>query len=247
MKTSNVSLMILAGAVLAAPAALSGQSRLELAAEWGWSEVGYPDRVAVRYETQRGPEPYRYGDRDHGRYDDDHYEDYRDGRHGKGRKGKKTRRYEIEPYRIPAGRVEVVYRAGHGANAAFCRDGRGHPVHGWSWCARAGWGHAGRGDHQARWIRAHFSNVHFGDGYPWRAYDRPWDVRLKKVVGGHVYDHLREHRDYIGARGSLEGRWVHLRNGGLVLQVQAGYTPLAEFVDYDRDGVADRVLLARYP
>ena len=97
-------------------------------------------------------------------------------------------------------------------------------------------------------------------------YNRPqwrranWDVRfrhidrydrgrrrssLRDIVGRRTVRRLQEHRNWLGARGNLNYRWVSIGYRGEVLQVRAGRRPIAEFVDFGSDYRVDIVRLAR--
>ena len=123
---------------------------------------------------------------------------------------------------------------------AFCRSGAGHPVYGRQWCARKGYSLGTRD----RWERVSWNDVIFGRR------DRRYDDRslgrtvLGDILGRTMLARLDSHARYVGG-GTLNGRWLDDRNGPLILQVYAGRTPLAEFVDANRDGRTDYIMVNR--
>jgi hypothetical protein len=131
----------------------------------------------------------------------------------------------------PPGRAK---RRGNGP--PFCRDGRGHPVHGLEWCRDKGWDDEGR-----LWQRASWPDVILGGP------DRDADVAsrggLAGVLGDILLGRVEERTRYLGADGSLAGRWVDAPDGATILQIKAGDVPVAELTDADGDGRADGVLL----
>lgn len=127
----------------------------------------------------------------------------------------------------------------------FCQNGAGHPVHGRQWCRDKGYD-VGRGyirDRDVRWDRVRWEDVIL------RRPDRRYDSRmgssvLRDVLGGRVYDRLDGHRRTSGYPGSLTGSWSGSGNG-YVLNVLSGGAPFAQFIDANRDGRAETVLLIR--
>lgn len=174
------------------------------------------------------------------RYDDDRYEDDRwddrydrdDDRYDRDRRSKKA-----------------------GKGPPFCRNGRGHPVHGWRWCEEKGWGRDGRAydrgryerddryDRDDRWGRVSWEDVILRSPVPSRR--RLEQPTLADILGDVVFGRLTAHAGSVGARGPLDGRVLDLGAGGSVLQLRAGGVPLAELTDADRDGQVDLVLLRR--
>jgi hypothetical protein len=123
---------------------------------------------------------------------------------------------------------------------SFCRSGAGHPVQGRSWCIRKGYG-LGTRDRWDRWDR---DDIVFGRR------DRRYDDRslgrsvLGDILGRVVLGSLDTQARYIGG-GTLNGRWLDDRSGPRILQVYAGRIPLAEFVDMNRDGRSDFIMINR--
>ena len=152
--------------------------------------------------------------------------------------------------------------AKRGNGPPFCRNGQGHPVHGWRWCEQKGWG-SSRGRSVEDVILGRDSRREDRD--PRDTRDDEWgevsweDVILRRptstnrrleqqtlrdVLGATVLGRLSTHASRLGARGALDGRLVNLA-GGSVLQLRAGGVPLAELTDRNRDGRFDLVLLRR--
>lgn len=116
----------------------------------------------------------------------------------------------------------------------FCRSGRGHPVHGREWCRQKGYG---LGDD--RWERARWDDVIFGRR---NTSGRVSGSILEQIVGRTVYGRLAQQSRQLGG-GSMYGQWVTPSGGPRMLHVYSGSRPLAEFVDANRDGRAELVLL----
>ncbi len=131
-------------------------------------------------------------------------------------------------------------QARRGNGPPFCRDGRGHPTKGMEWCAEKGWapGYSSYG-----WSRASWPDVILGR-IPLLSGSRLGGPSLLDVLGRVVLGRLVNRARYLGATGGLEGRWLDLGARGRVLQLRAGGRPLAELADLNRDGRADRILLA---
>ncbi len=123
-----------------------------------------------------------------------------------------------------------------GNGPPFCRDGRGHPVHGLEWCRDKGWDDDGR-----LWQRASWPDVIFGrDETESDVLDRR---SLGDVLGEIVLGRFDERSRYLGLADALVGRWVALDGGGTVLQVKSGDVPVAELTDADGDGRVDGTIL----
>lgn len=127
-----------------------------------------------------------------------------------------------------------------GNGPPFCRNGRGHPVHGWQWCREKGWDR--QGSRGILWERRGWEDVIF------RA---PTDRRrgvldqrgLIDVLGDVVMGRLDDRRRYMGEQGSLRGEWRG-RGSTSVLDVLVGGVPLARLVDTNADGRVDSVFVA---
>jgi hypothetical protein len=124
----------------------------------------------------------------------------------------------------------------------FCRNGRGHPVHGRQWCRDKGFGvrtaAADRG-----WVDGGWRDVVFGRRAEAkrRTVDRGG---LLDILGDVVVGRLEQERRRGGGREPLEGRWLDL-DGARVLQVRSGGVAVAELTDLDGDRRADVVLVPR--
>ena len=116
----------------------------------------------------------------------------------------------------------------------FCRSGRGHPVHGREWCRQKGYG---LGDD--RWERARWDDVIFGRR---NTSGRVSGSILEQIVGRTIYNRLALQSRQFGG-GSMYGEWITPSGGPRMLHVYSGSRPLAEFVDGNRDGRAELILL----
>lgn len=126
---------------------------------------------------------------------------------------------------------EVRGRRGNGP--PFCRDGRGHPVHGRGWCRDKGW------DDESGWRDVGWEDVILGRTDR-RDRDRLDRRGLADILGSVILGRLDAQGRRVGG-GELSGRLVEGRTR--VLQVRAGDRPLAELLDVNRDGRVDRILL----
>ena len=70
------------------------------------------------------------------------------------------------------------------------------------------------------------------------------EPQLGDLLGRRVLDRLKRRGRRLGMDSALSGRWLE-RRGAQVLRVTAGSQTLVELIDSDRDGRADRALLAR--
>ena len=118
-----------------------------------------------------------------------------------------------------------------GNGPPFCRNGRGHPTKGLEWCREKGWGTGG-------WYDVGWEDVILG-----RPRTRQRTLGrggLIDVLGDIVLGRLQRRA---GAGTALSGRL--LGTDRRILQVRAGGVPLAELLDVNADGRADRILLYR--
>jgi len=145
-----------------------------------------------------------------------------------------------------------------GNGPPFCRNGQGHPVHGWRWCQEKGWGSSrgraedifGRDSRRDDRDRRDSRDDEWGEvswedvilRRPTSTNRRLEQQTLRDILGATVLGRLSTHASRLGARGALDGRLVNL-SGGSVLQLRAGGVPLAELTDSNRDGRFDLVLL----
>lgn len=157
-------------------------------------------------------------------------------------------RYERGRDDAQYGRVPYRYgdqnsgRDRNGNGPPFCRNGQGHPVHGWQWCRAKGWDRGyGSGD---RWERAGWSDVIFQGPAPTRN-RRIEQGSVADVLGDIIFGRVTRFGRDGGLSGGVDGRWLTLPGGGAVLQLRMGHNPLAELLDANRDGRADVVLLSR--
>ncbi len=124
--------------------------------------------------------------------------------------------------------------ASGGRGPKFCRDGRGHPVHGWRWCEEKGFAP------RSIWSRGGIGDVILRNPTRRGALDRGG---LIDVLGRVVLGRLAGGSS-AGTGGALTGRIFVPERGRTVVQVRSGAAPLAELTDLDGDGRVDVVLLA---
>lgn len=150
----------------------------------------------------------------------------RDGRTADGRTARSADRYPSDAARDGGGLP------------SFCRSGEGHPQWGRDWCVQKGFG---LGDGNTAWaIDRSIEDVILRRADRDRAtLDRGG---LIDVLGDVVFGRLALQSLVLGADRPLEGRWIGTEEGPRVLRIQAGDLPVAEIVDYGRDGRADRIL-----
>jgi hypothetical protein len=223
-------LALLTISVIALPA------QAQRAADW-WTPV------APRAETERGQrgDDTRRGDRrtrrkdtyDRRPYDRRSYDERYDER------SYDNRSYDKRPY----------HKRKRGSGPPFCRNGNGHPVHGWSWCVEKGFAAPHRPYYRPqrdrrrapryRWRHQRGTSISFRISYERMA---SWNGVLTRADLQVIFDRstlrrLYDRRDRLGIRAPIEGRWVRPRNApsGRILQLRAGRTPLAELADWDGD------------
>lgn len=135
---------------------------------------------------------------------------------------------------------------------AFCRSGRGHPVHGWRWCARRGWRARqyrpvrayplpARAYPAGIWASVRWDGVWLDVGYAPARYDR--HAPLRSWIGRGTARRIRQHADWLGLHGRLRGQWLDSGYGGIEVEVSAGSVPVARLIDRERDGHAEVLLL----
>jgi hypothetical protein len=121
---------------------------------------------------------------------------------------------------------------------AFCRSGEGHPVWGRNWCLDKGFG---LGDRPGSWgVARTIEDVVLRRPDPRQ---RTLDQRgLAEVLGEVVFGRLALQSVVLGAAEPLTGTWLAEPQGPTTLRVMAGSLPVAELVDYDRNGRVDAVV-----
>ncbi|MDX1675853.1 MAG: hypothetical protein R3314_13755 [Longimicrobiales bacterium] len=204
----------------------------------GWWDWALEEAVAARY----------------GDYDDrDDYAD-RDRRDRYDRRDARYRDRYDRGYGLEQALIEIILgrrgddweygdrRRSRARGPAFCRSGRGHPVHGRRWCRERGWGVYAR--YPRRWDR----RVDWGDIILMSAPRRRTaylDRRdLTAILGEAVLRRLiREAR--LDRRAPLSGRWLQPHDRMGVLQLRSGSVPVAELSDVDGDRRVDAVLVPR--
>lgn len=257
MKTTLVSALAGFALFLGASTDVSAQSRTG-DGWWEWAlpvvtgqvdthDATFPPRTRDRDDDDRDDRDRRFPPRTRDREDDDR--DERDRRYPprtRDRDGDRDDdvRYDRGRYGDDARRGRDARR---GNGPPFCRNGQGHPVHGWDWCVEKGW--AGdrygydRYDRNDRWMPARWEDVILRRPAP----DRRYTMRqptLVDILGEVVFGRLARHSAGLGGDGDLTGRWLEERGAG-VLQIRNGGLPVAELSDLNADGRFDVVLLAR--
>ncbi len=144
---------------------------------------------------------------------------------------------------------------------AFCRNGQGHPVHGWRWCAERGYG---RDDDRYRRDRdrdGRRNDDWYRDDDRWRRdWERVrWDVgffnpryrqrelnrrELMDLLGRRSFDRFEDYRRRAGYASAMSGVWS-VTQQGYGLQLRSGGRPLALLIDRNRDGRVDEVWVVR--
>lgn len=127
-------------------------------------------------------------------------------------------------------RDRVVMVESEGGSPAFCRSGAGHPKYGRAWCIDKGFGLGNSG-----WDRQVWNNVVF---------QQQRTASIGDVLGSVILGRLNNYAtSTLNLRTPLVGTWLTSDTGSRVYLVRSGSTQVAEFVDTNRDGRADYVLL----
>ena len=199
----------------------------------------------------------RYDDR----YDEDRYDGF-DDRHDRYRGG--------DGYLSPA-LIEIILGRGdrrdrrddrwdrrdrrdRGRNAGppFCRNGRGHPVHGRQWCREKGYGDwrydRRRGYYDGRPViwdrRGGWGDIILRNSTRHRRAGVLSHDALIAILGVVIVDKLVQEAR-LDRRDRIHGRWVMPGGRADVLQIRSGSRPVAELTDVNRDGRVDAVLVPR--
>jgi hypothetical protein len=144
--------------------------------------------------------------------------------------------------------AEPLTAQGRGGGPPFCRNGQGHPVHGWSWCVAKGWAPAPRYHYHypapvRGWELVIWEDAGFRHRRPPR-HDRWLDrSQLVDVVGEVVLRRVEGYGPRAGRRTEVRGRWVSGDFGGAALEIRVGSAPVAYLHDLSHDGRIDRVYL----
>jgi hypothetical protein len=127
---------------------------------------------------------------------------------------------------------------------SFCRSGAGHPVFGRQWCLDKGFG-LGAETSKIRWGRANVSDIVFTQ--------QPTTEQLittavlRQVLGPTAFDRLAVQAATLGLVDPLTATWMGQPNTSRILYVHSGTAPVAEFVDANRDGRAETMLVVLPP
>lgn len=70
---------------------------------------------------------------------------------------------------------------------------------------------------------------------------------LRRLLGRDMVKRFERHARSLGLRGPLEGRWYRLDRRTVMLEVTSRGAPVAALYDHGRNGIFDRVDLARPP
>lgn len=203
---------------------------------WAWEGRDQAPRGRTGEARRDGDREDRvvqvYGDRRDDRQDDDWERDRRD----RGRWEWDDRRRRQKPRR------DRHQKQRRGQGPAFCRNGRGHPVHGIAWCRQKGWSRS----HGPRWQQRHVGDVVFGrrDRRVLRRRGTLGERVLRDVLGDIVFRRFERQRRRMRVVAPIEGRWFLPEGprGPRVLQVRVGRVPLAELTDLDGDRRVDVAL-----
>jgi hypothetical protein len=121
---------------------------------------------------------------------------------------------------------------------AFCRSGEGHPVWGRNWCLDKGFG---LGDGRRSWaVTRPIEDIIFGRPDTRRRYVEQDD--LSRLLGEVALGRLAFQAVALGANEPLRGTWIGEPRGPVTLRVVSGGVPVAELVDYDRNGRVDTIV-----
>ena len=105
--------------------------------------------------------------------------------------------------------------------------------------------YSGNGRNRVRraWVVAKWGRIHI---YPVRYRSRSREIgqrQLRDMLGTATVRRLRDVGRRAGLRGPVRGRWTESRRSGAVLTLTMNRHEVARFLDYDRDGLVDEVLL----
>jgi hypothetical protein len=121
---------------------------------------------------------------------------------------------------------------------SFCRSGEGHPVWGRNWCLDKGFG---LGDGRRSWaVTRPIEDIVFGRPDTRRRYLEQDD--LATLLGEVTLGRLAFQAVALGGTAPLRGTWIGEREGPVTLRVVSGGVPVAELVDYDRNGRVDTIV-----
>jgi hypothetical protein len=167
---------------------------------------------------------------------------------GSERAGRDGRVEQLEPVRAP-GRVmpRAIYRGGRldrGSRVVYSSRGR-YPAYrrGGAYRRSPVYGRASTYRRDLVWVHADWGRVTM----------RPFGYRhrrtflnqheLRDILGRRSVDMVRDSGRRTGLRGSLRGHWIDQGGRGRLLVVTMDRVDVAEFVDYDGDGLVDDVFL----
>ena len=241
MRPAKYALMGILGLVLAVPAGLSAQSRSDGGDWWDWAlleivRAQSPERGGTLGDIILGRSGDARADKD--RDDDDRDDDDRDA----------DDRDDDDRARVnDRGRAADRGRADEGrVGPPFCRNGRGHPVHGMQWCRDKGFDTGDDGVLGTRWEDRGWDDIILGAP---RGRERKSETvgegGLLDVLGEVIFGRVDGERRRLGGSEPLSGRWLSPDGRSRVLQIRSGGIPVAELTDADGDGRVDVVLVPR--
>ena len=130
-------------------------------------------------------------------------------------------------------------RAPSGGRAYVCRaDTRRNVVYRYSG--------TGRARSSRNWVLAEWGDMHMHLAGRFTRSGSISQGRLRHMLGAATVRRVRDLGRRAGLRGSLHGHWVESRRLGAVLTLSIGDQEVAQFLDYDRDGLVDDVLLRNF-
>lgn len=94
------------------------------------------------------------------------------------------------------------------------------------------------------WIPVDWGNVFIRHSADRDRFDAISQGRLQRMLGRASVERLRSLGRHDGLRGRLRGHWYMGSRRGAVLVISIGGREVAQFVDYNRDGWVDQVLLS---
>lgn len=121
---------------------------------------------------------------------------------------------------------------------SFCRSAEGHPVWGRDWCLDKGFG---LGDGRRAWaVTRPIEDIILGRPDPRQR--RIESAGLGDLLGDIVLGRLAFQSVVLGGTDPLTGLWIGDAEGPRTLRVMSGRVPVAELVDYDRNGRVDTIV-----
>jgi predicted amidohydrolase len=95
------------------------------------------------------------------------------------------------------------------------------------------------------WIRADWGRIRLVRVHAQRRDRFLNQSELRDILGLRAVHRVRDEGRRAGLRGALRGLWFDAGRDGRVLVVRMEGVDVAEFVDFDRDGIVDEIFLVR--